>query len=102
MSKVSDYWEMVGNDFGAKTIWSHNNELNADAVGLPGTNLLLVYKQHWGSAGVIEFNLPDNPTWRDLFWAADNLIRRSGDEHHIFIEKFKKIGDGNYELITGS
>ena len=40
-------------------------------------------------------------TWGDLYRAADDVIRRSGDGHHIFIEGFLFAGD-ELRLTTGS
>ena len=40
-------------------------------------------------------------TWGDLYRAADDVIRRSGDSHHIFIEGFWFSGD-ELRLTTGS
>ena len=40
-------------------------------------------------------------TWADLYRAADDVIRRSGDGHHIFIEGFLFAGD-ELRLTTGS
>ena len=40
-------------------------------------------------------------TWADLYRAADDVIRRSGDGHHIFIEGFMFAGD-ELRLTTGS
>ena len=40
-------------------------------------------------------------TWGDLYRAADDVIRRSGDGHHIFVEGFLLEGD-ELRLTTGS
>jgi hypothetical protein len=40
-------------------------------------------------------------TWADLYRAADDVIGRSGDGHHIFIEGFLFAGD-ELRLTTGS
>ena len=50
---------------------------------------------------VTEVSLPPDPTWNDLNVAAAFVIAKSGDNHHIFIEQFKR--DGNVvTLYTGS
>ena len=41
-------------------------------------------------------------TWMDMWKFAEQAIRESGDDHHMFIEKFYDRGDGVIELITGS
>jgi hypothetical protein len=42
-------------------------------------------------------------TWGDLYRAADDVIQRSGDGHHIFIEGFHRSADRSVlRLTTGS
>ena len=41
-------------------------------------------------------------TWMDMWKFAEQAIRESGDDHHMFIERFYDRGDGVIELITGS
>lgn len=41
-------------------------------------------------------------TWGDLYRAADDVIRRSGDSHHIFIEGFSIVKSDQIQLTTGS
>ena len=40
--------------------------------------------------------LPDSATWEDIFNTLDNLIDESGDHHHIFPERIRKIDDYLY------
>jgi hypothetical protein len=40
-------------------------------------------------------------TWGDVYRAADLAIELSGDDHHIFIEHFERVGN-ELRLITGS
>lgn len=63
----------------------------------------LVYKQHWGDAGEVSAPI-DGTTWGDLYRAADQCIRESGDGHHVFIESFKQVKDHPtfLKLNTGS
>jgi hypothetical protein len=104
LTRAIHYWDGIGQEIGAKSRWSLYNEsgTNADAVGIEGRGLTLVYTGHWGPTSA-SIDLPDNPTWKQLFVAADKLIRDSGDNHHTFIELFQRCGDSTtYELITGS
>lgn len=41
-------------------------------------------------------------TWLEMWKEADNLIKLSGDDHHIFIEDFTEVKPGHYNLSTGS
>jgi len=75
-----------------------------DAVGIHGKGLTLTYSEHWGDNGSQFISLPENPTWLQLYVAADTLIRKSGDVHHIYIEQLTQDAtDPNvYHLTTGS
>ncbi len=41
-------------------------------------------------------------TWGDIYRAADQAIRNSGDQHHIFIEAFELRNGNELHLVTGS
>ena len=67
-----------------------------------GTGQYIVYDNHWGGSDVVV--KIGGPTWGDLYRAADEAIRASGDSHHVFIESFTPIRDkpGHLRLSTGS
>lgn len=82
------------------SIWSvyevHNIEDKASFDSCQSVS----YTNHWGKP--VEVQLPDGDhTWLDLWNAADECIKLSGDTHHIFVEGFR-LKDGKLELITGS
>lgn len=64
----------------------------------------LTYEIHWGEP--VGFETLTDPTYLDMFAAADRLIRLSGDSHHVFVEDFIKKGNAGrarvYDLSTGS
>lgn len=61
----------------------------------------VVYDQHWGKKD-IKVKVTGS-TWAALWVAADACIRDSGDEHHVFVEKFYPIeGTKNLRMVTGS
>ena len=62
----------------------------------------VLYKDHWGDEAVYEEI--NGPRWVDLYAAADAAIARSGDGHHIFIERFvaDKQQPEVLRLTTGS
>jgi hypothetical protein len=81
-----------------KSIWSMDNYDFAAKIEPKPVRVL--YKNHWGPAPIsVEVK---GDTWLDLWLAADAAIRYSGDDHHIFIEGLRHLGDGMYELSTGS
>ena len=93
------YWYGIAEEMGVlHSTWScFEGGQNADAVGIEGRNLTLVYDED----RPVRIALPDNPTWRQLFVAADKLIGQSGDTDHIFIESFETKESDVY-LHTGS
>ncbi len=79
-----------------------------DSIATVGTGLTMVYAEYWPATDSqarpgkpLTVALPDDPTWHDLHKAADELIRQSGDEHHVFIENFDRVGPV-LTLWTGS
>jgi hypothetical protein len=104
-----NHYESWGEEFGIKnSAWSMSE---VDYMTSPSPYLksdmpkLLVYKDHWGHQPVMTELEPGIRHWGYLWLMSDLLIRRSGDEHHIFIEGFE-LGhwDGNNCLFlnTGS
>lgn len=95
----SEHYNQVKSEIGARSIWSIYEVADLDQLHSYPSGLFVVYKDHWG-------NEPQHcaiygNTWRDLYRAADNCIRNSGDEHHVFIEGFRLDGD-KLILTTGS
>ena len=98
-STKSDHYDQVKTDLGLSAIWSIYEVDNlSDRHTFEGVTRV-VYKDHWGSRQVsTEIN---GATWAALYVAANACIRDSGDDHHVFIENFKKFGD-TLVLSTGS
>lgn len=89
----------VAKTYGFTSVWS------ADAsdflsVAFSGS-WRVCYGEHWGSDTIASPAMLD-PTWLDLFAAADWAIERSGDSHHIFIESFDPASHRLLHLSTGS
>ena len=96
-----DLFELTRKSFGFKSVWSiYDFDMNEGFAGRPGYLAKeLVYE--WDSA--VRVPLPDNPTFLQLWGAADAALKESGDEHHVFIEGFRLSEDGRaLRLITGS
>lgn len=62
----------------------------------------VIYDSHWGPEPV-EVELQGR-TWGTMYMLANNLITKSGDLHHMFIEGFEPIKGrpGVLRLTTGS
>jgi len=100
-SKMDHYFE-VQRAQGFRTVWSiyEVEDLTAPHPFLGA--LQVTYGDHWGDETVVE-EIRGN-CWVDLYAAADAAIRRSGDDHHCFIEAFKPVADLPHQLrlTTGS
>lgn len=78
--------------------WSMYEIADMTAVPYPEAGMLR-YDGGWGKAIGISFK--PGATWTDLWVAADEAIRKSGDTHHTFIESLTLV-DGVVVLSTGS
>jgi hypothetical protein len=93
-----DYYNRFREDNGLTTIWSvYELEEHGFMLDHPwkGAKVLA----YWSATALIQ-----GPTWGDLYRAANEVIQRSGDSHHIFIEGFAPYGTDNsmLKLTTGS
>ena len=98
-NRKSAHYERIKDDLGLSTIWSIY-EVDNLSERYPFEGITTVtYKDHWGTKPVVK---PVNGlTYAALYVAADAAIRDSGDDHHVFIEQFKQVGD-TLLLSTGS
>jgi len=101
-SAKSSHFEEVQKELGLRSIWSvYEVDNMSDRHPFEGADRV-VYKDHWGGKPVsCSIN---GSTWAALYVAADACIRDSGDDHHVFIERFTPAKDDARTLIlsTGS
>lgn len=83
-----------------RTIWSMFEVGDLNEPHPYGQIRSIVYKDHWGPEAVEA--AVEGTTWGDLYRAADQAIRSSGDDHHIFIESFQFVKSDQMRLTTGS
>ena len=94
-----DYYDQVRQDLGLKAIWSlYEVENLSDRHLFEGVETV-TYKNHWGNRPIVKAIA--GGTWAALYVAADAAIRDSGDQHHVYIEQFKQVGN-TLLLTTGS
>ena len=94
-----DHYSQVKKELGLDAIWSLYEVDNLSERHPFEGATKVVYKDHWGKGDIV---IPVNgSTWAALYVAADAAIRDSGDGHHMFIERFRKVGD-TLLLTTGS
>jgi len=100
--RKTDYYREFASNAGLKSIWSiYEVESISERHSFPGADRV-VYKDHWGDKPVsVSIN---GSTWAALWLAADACIQQSGDEHHVFIERFSPSKDDPRTLFmtTGS
>jgi len=82
-----DYFNQVREDLGLNAVWSIY-EVDNLSERHPFKGVTKVIYRAYGS-GDHEVAIEGN-TWKSLYVAADQLIRDSGDRHHIYIESFKQ------------
>lgn len=91
-----DYYSAFQRDNGLQSIWSvYELPVHGFLANHPyPSDSFIVYQGHhcavWGS------------TWADIYRAADQAIRNSGDDHHCFIEGFEVKNGNELHLYTGS
>lgn len=89
-----DHYENVKSQFGFDTIWSMYEIEDLDLRHPYSSDAIVCYQgQHVPVTGI---------NWTDVYRAADQAIRDSGDDHHIFIEGFRLKNGNELHLITGS
>ena len=101
-SRKHDYYDTVRQTQGYRAIWSIYEVADLGEQHPYTGALQVVYKDHWGEKAIYEEITGDR--WVDLYAAADAAIAKSGDGHHIFIERFQPSRDCPQQLIlqTGS
>ena len=101
--RKSKHYDSVKEDLGIRgSEWSNYQVENmGDRHPYEGATVV-VYKDHWGDKPVsVAVN---GLTWAALWIAADAAVRDSGDQHHVFIERFRQSKE-NPEVLylsTGS
>lgn len=99
-----DYYHQFQKDNQLRTVWSiYELPMHGFLEQHPFQGALQVaYVDHWGDEPV--FEEIQGTTWGDLYRAADRAIRRSGDDHHCFIEAFRPnpAEPAQLRLTTGS
>ncbi len=102
-----DCFSLAQKTWGLRSIWSLYEVEDLEQQH-PFVNAReICYRDHWGEAAVYETIQTEGQghgTWMDLWRAADRCIRRSGDDHHVFIESFQPVADQPHQLrlTTGS
>ena len=100
----SEHYTEMRYTMGLKSIWSIYEVEELGETHKFGDGVIqLAYRDHWGNNGPVFVEVKGN-TWVDLYEAADEAIRASGDEHHVYIEEFRVNPECPEQLIlsTGS
>lgn len=93
-----DHYAKVREVLGLRSIWSvYEIEDLSDRHPFEATKVH--YKDHWGEPVTTDIV---GATWAALYVAADEAIRDSGDDHHVFIERFTPSKEDSSVLILGT
>lgn len=83
-SKLIDFYSSVSDHIDdVSTMWSVFEVRDFTAIAFKG-KYELYYDGGWGKEQSCDV---ENPTWLQIWQAANKLIKQSGDGHHIFIEQ---------------
>ena len=106
--KQMDWFDGIARENGIRSSTWSIEVTNMSEVPFPGVTELRYDYSTFFSAGerpgvekTIHVEISPNSTWLDLWRAADALIKRSGDNHHRFVEDFK-LERNALHLWTGS
>lgn len=93
--KNADLLDAIAKDNNFNTVWSTRVTAKDIKKKMPYRMESLSYQGH-------TIKISKFITWLEAWKAADVLVRKSGDTHHIFIESFYEESPGKYSLGTGS
>jgi hypothetical protein len=85
---------------GAEACWSIPEVVDFTEIAVPN----FIQNVRYTNYGDSDVSVPVgkyNLTWLELFKIGDQLIRESGDLHHVYIESFEQEGN-DLLLYTGS
>ena len=97
--KLMTWLNEINDVYQFESIWSLWEVRDFTEVPFPGATQLY-YSGGWGNAGWTPISA--KASWLELWKAADELIKLSEDNHHLFIENFKLNKDGLVEFFCGS
>jgi hypothetical protein len=84
-------------------IWSMNPEFLISREPAIYGLVTIAHDCSYYDGGVLHRIVKENPTYTDLYSIANELILRSGYNHHVYIEDFRyNETTGYWDLITGS
>ena len=66
---------------------------NLDDVAVEGRVIFLMdHKPFFGGGEDWQSDVVENPTWLEVAVLADDMIRTTGDYHHVFLEDVEGVG----------
>lgn len=95
--RTQDSIRDVGNTLGIESVWFSMDNHAIDKLLQNGIvfsgEVRFDYDGGWGNA--VAGEVLTNPTYQDLWKAADRAVTMSGDSHHVFLESINDIGVQN-------
>lgn len=98
-----EFYGDVARELGiTETVWSVFHVDDFNAVAYPDAEVV-AYDRPSGWGKHCEERIPKNSTWAHLWVVASRLIKRSGDNAHVFIESFDwSPSTKRLVIVTGS
>jgi hypothetical protein len=94
------HYRNVKEELGLDAIWSVYEVEDLNERHPFPSDAFVVYKDHWGEKPV--HCAVYGSTWAAIYTAANACVRDSGDEHHVFIERFVLKNGNELHMTTGS
>lgn len=101
MTQRREHYRKVRRDLRLGSIWTDFDVENLNEDHAFQGNRKLVYDAPWGNPVTVDIQ---GDTWMNLWQAADQAIKQSNDNHHIYIKRFEQHPSKprTLILITGS
>lgn len=94
--RKNNHYTLIQEQSNFSSVWSMYEISDFSQVPYPDARRLIYYN-HWGPEHItVDLVAGD---WHALWSAADSAIRRSGDQHHIYIEKIEP-SEGDPTTLT--
>jgi hypothetical protein len=92
--------ENVAQEHGLRSVWSMSSVQAAQMNEPCSLKIKKLTYESWGATQTRD--IKGKPTWLEIWKIADEMMRDSGDGHHIFIEGFEDLGKGKFRMYAGS
>lgn len=82
------------------SIWSMSSVKSSQMNEICSLKIKKITYESWGATQTRD--IKGKLTWLEVWKVADEMMRASGDGHHVFIEGFDDLGKGHFRMYAGS